>query len=260
MDKFIQKIVKEAGDAVLKRFGKVRAEKYKSKNKVDAVTSADLLSEKILLNHLKKRYPTHGIISEEKGSFNTDAEFVWTIDPIDGTYNFSSNVPLFGVMISLMHKQEVILAAIYLPVTQEYLFAKIGKGAFLNGRRIFSSKESTLGQSAGCVSSSPRTPEALTFFQAAIENMKTGKATLNAFGCIATTCRFVAAGERDWMVTTGGKIHDFAPLSLILSEAGCIVTGVDGKKWHTKSLGLVAAPPKLHPQLMKIVRKGWKIT
>src|ERR1700690_2607989 len=97
-DAFIKKIAREAGAAVLKRFGKDGVHYMKSANRFDVVTKADLLSDRMIVSAIKKHYPEHGIISEESGNVNEGAEYVWVVDPIDGTLNFSSGVPLFGVM------------------------------------------------------------------------------------------------------------------------------------------------------------------
>src|SRR3989344_8204360 len=102
MERFIQAIAKKDGAAVLKKFGKAGVHYSKSDRVWDVVTKADLLSEKIIMSAIQKRYPDHGIISEESGSVREGAEYVWVIDPIDGTLNYARSVPLFGVMIGLV--------------------------------------------------------------------------------------------------------------------------------------------------------------
>src|SRR3989344_8783192 len=105
MDRFIQKLAKEAGEAVLKRFGKDGVHHMKSERAWDSVTKADLLSEKIIISHIRKSYPTHGIIAEESGVTKDGAEYKWIIDPIDGTMYFADGIPLFGVFIALVHRK-----------------------------------------------------------------------------------------------------------------------------------------------------------
>src|SRR3989344_9501077 len=117
-DSFIQKLAKEAGVAVLKRFGKDGVHYMKSDHVWDVVTKADLLSERIIISAIRKKYPEHGIVSEERGVLKEGAEYLWIIDPIDGTLNFSLGVPLFGVMICLVHRGNVILSVINLPATE----------------------------------------------------------------------------------------------------------------------------------------------
>ena len=129
MDRFIQKIAKAAGAAVLKKFGKVGVKYMKSEALWDCVTEADLISDRLMVSAIKKKYPDHGIISEESGSHNPDADYVWIIDPIDGTFNFSIGVPQFGVMVCLAYRGDIVLSAIDLPATKEFFFAKNRKGS-----------------------------------------------------------------------------------------------------------------------------------
>ena len=135
-EKFIQKIAREAGEAVMKRFGKDGVHYMKSKRAWDSVTKADLLSERIIMAGIRKHYPDHGIISEESGITKGTSDYAWIIDPIDGTMYFADGIPLFAVLIALSHKKKIILGAKYLfindttlchePDLQPYLRKKIG--------------------------------------------------------------------------------------------------------------------------------------
>ena len=253
MEKFIQDIAKKAGGAVLKRFGKDGVQYMKSKNRGDAVTKADLLSEKMIIDAIKKRYPEHGIVAEESGTFREGSEYVWVIDPIDGTLNFAHGVPIFGVMICLMRSGEVILSVIYMPALKQLFFAKKGKGTFLNGTRVRCAKTLSLKGSVGCGSSSLRTRMA-HFFKKLIKAAKDGHMLFSSPGSICANASYVAKGGRDWMVALVGGVHDFAPISLILSEAGCAVTDTKGRSWKFGMLEMVAANPTLHKQLLKLTK------
>lgn len=253
-DSFIQKVAKEAGDAVLKRFGKDGVHYIKSKRIWDVVTKADLLSEKIIVSRIQEKFPEHGIISEESGSKNEGSEYVWVIDPIDGTYNFSSGTPLFGVMICLVHKGDVILSVINIPATRELFFAKAGKGAYMNGKRIKCSSrmdiKSTFGSGSTSLSlRSKRFVKNLLAVNASDSNMLYG-----SFGSMANNSCYVAAGRRDWMVAVHGSIWDFAPAYLVLKEAGCKVTDTKGNPWKFGTLEMIAANPKIHTQLLKLTK------
>ena len=253
MDTFIKKITKEAGKAVLKRFGKDGVHYSKSKHAYDVVTKADLLSEKIIISAIRKYYPTHSILSEEEGEINAGSDYRWIIDPIDGTMNFASSVPLFGVMVCLAHRNTVKLSAIYLPITDELFFAEAGKGAFLNGRRIHCSKTRNLDVSNGCgfVGSRKRT---LHFVRKLLGVVKGEHLFLNSFGCISMNSCYVACGRKDWEVSLYGEVHDFAPTYLILKESGCTVTNCKGGLWKIGDNEAVAANPLLHRQLLKLTK------
>ncbi len=252
MDKFIQKIAKEAGDAVLKRFGKDKEWFRKSEHRMDMVTKADYLADKIITTAIKKRYPSHGIISEESGVHNPDATYVWTVDPIDGTLNFASGIPLFGVMIALVREKEVLIAAVYMPATQEFFFAKAGRGAYMNGKRITCSRTRELSKSAGYGISTLR-PRTRKFLRNLVSSIKGDQAIIGSLSSCANEC-YVAAGRRDWVVFLSGKIWDFTPVYLLLKEAGCRVTDTKGRPWKFGTLEMVAANPVLHKQLIKLTK------
>ena len=253
MDRFIQKIAKEAGAAVLKRFGKDGMYYMKSDHAWDVVTKADLLSEKIIISALKKKYPEHGIVSEERGALNEGAEYVWIIDPIDGTLNFSLGVPMFGVMICLVHRGDVILSAINLPATGELFFAKAGKGAYLNGKRIRCSRMKNFDNSFGCGSAtmSGRTAK---FVRQVLRAGRKHRIQLGSFGSMSSNACYVACGRRDWIVPLNGKVWDFAPAYLMLKESGCKVSDTKGRPWKFGTLEMVAANPRLHKKLLKLTK------
>src|SRR3989344_2221863 len=252
-DTFIRHVAKEAGKAVLKRFGKDGVHYMKSDHVWDVVTKADLLSENIIIAALKKKYPGHGIVSEERGVLNEGAEYVWIIDPIDGTLNFSLCVPLFGIMICLVHRGDVILSVINLPATGELFFAKAEKGAYLNGKRVHCSRMKSFDNSFGCGSATMggRTAK---FVKQVLRSGEKERIQLGSFGSMSSNACYVACGRRDWMVPLTGKVWDFAPAFLILKEAGCKVTDTNGNPWKFGTLEMVAANPTLHKKLLKLTK------
>ncbi|MEK9153984.1 MAG: inositol monophosphatase [Patescibacteria group bacterium] len=253
MDRFIQKITKAAGRAVLKKFGKVGVKYMKSDALWDCVTEADLISDRLIVSAIKKHYPTHGIISEESGSHNPDSDYMWVIDPIDGTFNFSRGTPQFGVMVCLAYRRNIVLAAIDLPATKEFFFAKKGKGAFLNGKRIRCSSQGSLHNSFGAGSSGIKT-RTTHFLQNLIDAGKTEEINFGSMASMAVNACYVACGRRDWLVALAGALHDFAPVYLILKEAGCKVTDMKGKPWKFGQLEMVATNSSLHKQLLKLTK------
>ena len=252
---FIKKLAREAGRAVLGRFGKDGHAHIKTKSPWDGVTAADLLAEKLIIEAIKKRYPKHGIIAEESGSEHAEAEYIWIIDPIDGTLNFATGVPLFSVMIALAKKREVIMSAIYMPMTDDLYFAKKGKGAYLNGARIHCSSRREFKNSLGCGFSSIRMRTA-PFIKNVFQAIGKEHVVFNSFGAISINACYVACGRRDWLLAPHGMLHDFAPTYLMLKEAGCAVTDVDGKPWKFGAQGIVAANPTLHKGLLRFSLKG----
>jgi len=252
-DSFIQKLAKEAGVLVLRRFGKDGVHYMKSDNAWDCVTKADLSSDKLIVGRIKRAYPTHGIISEEGGVYNENAEYVWIADPIDGTMNFSRGVPMFGVMIALVHRKRVVLSAIHMPTTNELFFAKRGKGAYLNGKRINCSRARTLENSVGSSSSTMNKRNA-KFVGNILRAGRRKRIQLGSFFSMAVNVCYVACGRRDWVVALNGKIWDFAPAHLMLKEAGCKVTNTKGNPWEFGTPEMIAANPRLHKELLKLTK------
>jgi len=252
-ERFVQQIVKKAGLAALKRFGKDGVHYSKSAHRGDVVTKADLLSNLIIVSAIKKRYPTHGIISEETGKSNTDADYIWIIDPIDGTFNFATNVPLFGVMVALAYKKSIILSAIFLPSDDELYFARRGRGAYMNGKRLRCSRIKNWSSSAG-VGPTWLSPRSLRFLKGLLTEAKNKKMMFSGLGSIAIDAAYIAAGKRDWFAGLNGKLHDFAPAYLLMREAGCKVTNIHGKDWTFEDREVLAANPVLHKKLLKLAK------
>ncbi|MBV9349429.1 MAG: inositol monophosphatase [Patescibacteria group bacterium] len=253
VDAFIKKIATEAGDHAWARFGKDRKLYMKSNYSFDVVTKADLSTEKFIISAIRKAYPIHGIIAEESGKANEGAEYVWYIDPIDGTENFSRGIPLFAVMIALARRGRIILSAIYIPVNKELFFAKAGKGAYLNGKRIHCSTKKDFKRSHGFSQLQFRKPNTIFLKKLlALKGMEHfGVATYN---CIGVNGCYTASGRRDWVAAPLGGIHDFPAPFLILKESGCVVTTLSGKPWTPGDIGFLAANPALHRQLLQFFK------
>jgi myo-inositol-1(or 4)-monophosphatase len=254
MENFIKKITRQAGDLILKRF-KIVGVKHTKANPADVVTEADLEANHFLVNEIKKKYPSHGIISEELGEENTDAEYVWLIDPLDGTRNFASHVPIWGTMVGLLRNNKMYMAVVYDPSNKELVFASNGRGAFMNDKKIKCSTEKNIAFSYGVGSA--------TYGKFDIERLKSlvEKANkqggfglwMNDLGSSAIGAIYTATGRRDWKMSQGAQIWDYAIPALILQEAGCKVTTLDGKIWQFGDREILAANPVLLKKILKAI-------
>lgn len=253
MEKFIKEIAVKAGKAIAGKFGKIGV-KYIKTSPTDVVTEADLTANKIITNAIKQKFPTHGIVSEEEPEFNTGSDYIWYIDPLDGTLNFSTGTPMFGTLIALSYKGKVELAVDYDPILKNLFFAKRGQGAFWNYKPIHCSKQKNIIHSLGCAGSK-LAKNRIILMTAFLQAAKKQTFWLSMFGSIATTASFVASGRRDWYCGGDGYVWDYAAPSLILQEAGCKVTNYAGKPWQITDRQIVAANPTLHKKLMKIIKK-----
>ncbi len=133
--------------------GRLLAEKFTSNNQIyykgtiDLVTEADKMSEELILAEISRRYPDHGILSEESAAKNEQATMRWIIDPLDGTTNYAHGFPFFCVSIALEKEGVVVLGVIYDPTRDDLFFAERAGGAYLNGKKLHVSSVSDLSRS-----------------------------------------------------------------------------------------------------------------
>jgi len=125
---------REAGRILLDRLYKLNGVRVKGKRNI--VTEADLAAEKCILEIIRKEYPRHGLLAEEHGADGSQSDYVWIVDPLDGTNNFFMGIPYFCVNIALSRKNQVVLGVTYDPLRDEMFLAQRGKGAFLNNKAI----------------------------------------------------------------------------------------------------------------------------
>lgn len=127
---------REAGEIQLKYFRGTELHIQAKLNQYDVVTVADKESERLIISHIHSCYPSHSILSEESGVENNSDEWQWVIDPLDGTTNYSSGLPLFSISIGIRHNGETVVGVVYAPYLNELFTAVKGIGAFLNGKAI----------------------------------------------------------------------------------------------------------------------------
>lgn len=253
MRDFLHEICKETAELQLNRFGSAGVIRTKS-NATDVVTEVDIASEKLIIERLKARFPGDGFLGEESGLTEGAGGVVWTIDPLDGTLNYSTGVPLFAMMIGRVEDGTVTHGVIHVPSTDEFYYAEAGKGASRNGEPIHCSGKNGWADSYGLGMASFKENK----FDLAIRYAEKGKAApywMNALGTIAVSCAWVADGRRDWYASSGGKDWDYTPSALIMKEAGCIVTSDRGEPWRYGDKSIVAANAVLHPELLEIVKR-----
>jgi myo-inositol-1(or 4)-monophosphatase len=120
--------------------GKVLKECYGKESFQELVTDADMKANEIIINKISSAFPTHSIFSEESAGRKKKSEFEWFIDPLDGTTNFVTQIPFFCTALGLLKKGEPVVGVVYNPIACELFYASLGSGAFMNGKRIFVSK------------------------------------------------------------------------------------------------------------------------
>ncbi len=243
-EQFIQDIAKQAGKITLDFFKKAEVQ-YTKKDALDVVTQADLAANKFITESIVREFSNDGIISEETGESKIDAEYVWIVDPLDGTLNFSKGIPAYTVLIARAKAGVIELGVIYDPIHDELCYAKRGDGAYLNGMKVTCSQMKSLDDTVGCASGNLRLKD-MSRLEKMINASSSGKVASTSFYGIGTNALYVATGRRDWYLVTGGALWDHAAPSLILEESGCTITTVDGKPWTFADKTMLAANPELH--------------
>lgn len=222
------------------------------------VTKADREIEVAIREEIMKNFPTHGIIGEEYGNYQEDADFKWVIDPIDGTSSFIIGRPLFGTLIALTFKGRVILGLMNQPIIGERWIGIEGGESTLNGRKIQTRKCKKLSD-AVLGACSP------FFFQgddSKIFEKVSSQAKYQNFGGVVYggDCylyAMIATGCLDLIIDPGLKVYDYAALIPIVESAGGVVTDWEGKKLDKLESGIkiiAAATSELHIEVLSLIR------
>ncbi|MEO2043845.1 MAG: inositol monophosphatase family protein [Nitrospinaceae bacterium] len=214
------------------------------------VTIADRNAEEILRKKISKYFPDHGIIGEEFGDQNPDAEWVWTIDPIDGTRSFIRGLPLFASMIALLHNKNPVLGIIELPALGESAWAVKGQGAFANGNPLRASSHTKLKGAFIAVADHYcfRSEKHTYLFNRLNREAGIVRTYPDAFGHL-----MAIRGVADVMVDPLAKIWDYAPCKILIEEAGGRFANFAGNKASIEDGTAVVGNSKLVQQIRKIV-------
>ena len=219
--------LKVSGEILLKYFDNPLEIKQKE-SQSSIVTEADIASEKKIIEMILESYPSHNIISEECGFINHNSAYSWIIDPLDGTSNFASGIPWFGVLITLFEENKPLMAGAYLPVQDMIYFAESGKGAFRNGTALkpIENKEMKDSLFAFCVDytdDSEFLNRGLEIYKYIVRSSRNIRST----NCLIDFL-FVAEGKFGGLLNLYTKVWDISGLGLIISEAGGIMKNTDG--------------------------------
>ncbi len=220
------------------------------KHPLDLVSNADQLASETFIKRLTDTFPNHGYICEEGGSYNTDKDFVWIIDPLDGTLNFIKGMPDYAIIIGLQYQGQMVSGCVEVPSRNEFYYAEQGKGAFLNGQQIKCSSHSTINNSLGLTNDTV-TNNRLNYLNQLRQYEPRSKFWASSLGCTGVSCGYTAEGRKDWYLCSGGGgIWDYAGTIFLLQSSGCVVTAPDGSPWKHGDGPFIAANPVLHEQLV----------
>ena len=236
--------------------------RFDLKGEHDLVTETDRASERLIVDRLRRHYPTHAIVAEEGSGETGRSEYCWYVDPLDGTTNFAHGFPVFNVSIGLAKSGEVIAGVIADPTRNDFFTTEAGGGAFLNGRRIHVSKTRNIEESLAGTGfpSRKRHQNVNVHFYYQLAMMSHG---VRRAGAAAIDLAYVACGRLDlfWEFTLNP--WDMAAGTLLVREAGGTVTDMHGGAFHLHSPHVLADNGLLHEETVGLFAEifaGRKLT
>ena len=229
--------------------------KIGSKGPNDFVSEVDRKAEEVIIQTLLEAYPGHGILAEESGREHgaRDSEYVWIIDPLDGTTNFLHGFPVYAVSIALAYRGVVQQAVVYDPTRNDLFFASKGRGAYLNDRRLRVSKRTRLSDSLIGTGFPFRKGDNFKRYVKMFEEVMQSCAGLRRPGAAALDLCYVAAGYLDGFFETGLSPWDVAAGALMITEAGGLIGNFTGESDYLYQREVVAGNPKVYGQLVQIL-------
>ena len=252
---FIGRLATASGETILPFFRTSLSidDKGSNSNKdFDPVTEADRAAEAVMRRLIKANFPQHGIVGEEFGPEREDAEYVWVLDPIDGTKSFIGGFPVWGTLIALMHRGTPVFGMMHQPFIGERFSGDNGSATY-NGpsgerrlavRRCASLKEATTYTTS---------PLLMNEADRAIFRCVEQAARLSRYGGDCYAYCMLAAGHIDLVVETELKPYDIAALIPIITGAGGIVTTWEGKPAQAGGRIIAAGDPRVHEEAMKLL-------
>jgi myo-inositol-1(or 4)-monophosphatase len=246
-------ISREAGDLIRQGFGTILDIEYKT-DVNNLVTHIDKASEKIIIDFIRKKYPSHSILAEESGEEKHDSEYLWVIDPLDGTTNFAHGLPIFSVSIGVQKNNEVIAGVIY-DVMQDIVYsAEKGGGAFANGKKIKVNENDKLSHSllvTGFPYNIAENPEgALDKFTAIVRAAR----AVRRLGSAAIDLCYVANGVFDGFWEINLHPWDMCAGIVLIKEAGGKVTGFNGEQIDIFTKKILTTNGRIHEELMEFLK------
>lgn len=239
-----------AGDAIVREMDRVSDISVDLKGKNDFVTEVDRQAEHIIIETIKNAYPDHAFLAEESGKTG-ESEYIWIIDPLDGTTNFLHGIPHFAISIALEYRGRLDQAVIYDPVKHELFSASKGKGAQLNNKKIRVSPQKTLEGALLATGFPFREEQEVEKFINSFKALFPKIAGIRRPGVASLDLAYVAAGRFDGFWEYSLKPWDIAAGALIVQEAGGINSDMSGSEDYMENGNIISANPKMIKVMLK---------
>jgi myo-inositol-1(or 4)-monophosphatase len=244
---------RRAGELIVRHINQLDAIKVDSKGRNDYVSEVDRMAEEDIIRTVRRSYPDHAFLAEESGA-SGDAEFLWIIDPLDGTTNFLHGFPVFCVSIAVMQRGRLEHGVIYDPLRQELFTASRGTGAQVDGRKMRVSETRLLDTSLiGTGFPYGAGSEWLDQYMGMLKAAMLATSGVRRPGAAALDLAYVAAGRLDGFWEIGLKPWDVAAGALMIQECGGLITDLRGGDGWQQSGNVLAGNPRIHDALLKLV-------
>jgi len=248
--KFLKDLIVKAGNICLKEQGRLKPSDVNFKNRKDLVTNTDKKVEDFIINGIRTQYPSHDILGEETGRSGFSSDYLWIIDPIDGTTSFFHQQPFYAVSIAVQHHGKTICGAVYAPGLNELFCAEKNKGAFLNDHSIFVSKADRL---INCVMATgfaclraDLSHNNLFYFNKIVPKLR----DIRRYGSAAVDLCYVACGRLDGFWEMNLNIYDIAAGVFIVEQAGGTICDFRGEL-NFPEQGIIATNNYLQNKLLE---------
>ena len=252
------KAARRAGAVINRASRDLDALSVTAKRRNDFVTEVDRAAEEAVIEVLHKAYPDHAILAEESGA-SGNSEYEWIIDPLDGTTNFIHGFPQYAVSIALRQKGVMQQAVIFDPTRNELFTATRGRGAFLNDQRIRVSKRAQLKDSLVGTGFPFREVDNIDEYLRIFKRATFETAGVRRAGAAALDLAYVACGRLDAFWEKGLAPWDMAAGSLLVLEAGGLISDYEGEADFLENGEVVCGNPKVFAQLLQLVQKQRRV-
>ncbi len=240
-----------AGDIILRYHNQVDLLTIENKSINDLVSEVDKTAEKAIIKEINKAFPKHSILAEESGKTLGDEDFLWIIDPLDGTANFLHGFPQYAVSIALLEKGTTTHAVIYDPFKEELFSASKGEGAYLNNERIRVSLSNGLKETLIGTGFPFRHPQHLECYLETFKAIYPHVSDIRRAGAAALDLAYVASGRLDGHWEIGLNSWDIAAGALMVKEAGGFIGDFSGRNKYLETGNVVAGNSDVYKQILK---------
>lgn len=246
---------KVAGTIIRENIGKTALDSITQKSISDYVTKIDIESEKKIISHIKKHFPDAQFLAEESSNSKKEAQYLWIIDPLDGTTNFIHSFPVVAISIAMSYKGEIVLGVVYDPLRDELFYAEKGSGAFLNREKISVSKTTEPSFALVATGFPFRNKQYIDSYIKIFREMLYSVSDLRRAGAAAIDLAYVACGRVDGFFEFSLSPWDIAAGTLIIKEAGGKVSDFEGKEGYLDTGNIIAGNPFIQEFLVSKIRQ-----